>query len=212
MRKVSRIGQKHGRLFVLSNAGMNKNRQTMWHCICDCGKNTTVVNGNLVSGNTKSCGCGESESRGRVQKTHGESEGSEYNIWHHMKYRCLNPNSKNYKDYGGRGIKVCDRWINSFENFLADMGKMPTPKHSIDRFPDNNGNYEPTNCRWATQTEQCRNRRTSHWVEYHGEKKVLQEWAYELNTSNKAILYHINKYGDNKAIEHFKNKLNAKTA
>lgn len=210
--KMQRIGQRFGRLIVVSYHGANLHKQTMWNCLCDCGKTKIICNNNIISGNTRSCGCWETESRGKAQKTHGESEGREYNIWHHIKYRCLNPNSKNYKDYGGRGIKVCDRWLNSFENFLEDMGKMPTPKHTIDRFPNNDGDYEPANCRWGTKTQQNRNRRSSHWVEYNGKRKVLQEWAIELQVSHKAIQYQINKRGESEAIEYFKNKLKYKAA
>ena len=91
-------------------------------------------------------------------------EPAEYRAWANMKQRCNNPKDKDYKDYGGRGIKVCDRWLHNFENFLADMGKRPSPQHSIDRYPNNDGNYEPSNCRWATQIEQAQNRRKSHKV------------------------------------------------
>ena len=97
----------------------------------------------------------------RGQRTHGESHDNrttEYTSWLSMRMRCLQPSHDSYARYGGRGITICDRWINSFENFLADMGRKPTPQHSLDRFPDKDGNYEPTNCRWATKSEQIANR------------------------------------------------------
>jgi len=91
--------------------------------------------------------------------------------------RCTNPNTKGYSNYGGRGIKVCERWLHSFENFLADMGPKPSPAHSIDRYPDNNGNYEPKNCRWATRTEQSFNKRTNRLIQHNGETLPLSVWA-----------------------------------
>lgn len=100
----------------------------------------------------------------------------EHNTWMGMRERCEKKTDKRYQDYGGRGIKVCERW-QTFSNFLADMGRAPSEKHSLDRFPDKNGNYEPGNCRWATNTEQCRNKRDNHYITVKGDTKCLVEWS-----------------------------------
>ena len=108
-----------------------------------------------------------------------------------MKTRCSNPNDKHFDEYGGRGIKVCDRWLNSFENFLADMGEKPSPSHSIDRIKVN-GNYEPGNCRWATPEEQARNKRDNRLVTYHNETKCVTEWARELGVWHGVLIKRLN--------------------
>lgn len=130
--------------------------------MCDCGNKTIVSTGNLKNGTTKSCGCYQREyqaKRGRKNfYKHGLSNHPLYPTWSTMKSRCYNKNNISYKNYGARGIKVCDRWLNSFENFLKDMGEKPSDKHSLDRI-DINGDYEPSNCRWATPEEQAINKR-----------------------------------------------------
>jgi hypothetical protein len=105
------------------------------------------------------------------------SETQEYSIWLGIIQRCCNPNQEGYKKYGGRGITICDRWLNSFEAFFADMGLRPSPEHSIDRFPDQGGPYSPGNCRWATRKQQANNMRTNVILEYKGERHTLTEWA-----------------------------------
>jgi hypothetical protein len=150
-------GLRFGRLIVGEFSHKRKYLQ-YWSCICDCGGNTIAYAGNLKNGNTQSCGCFHSERFKHV--THGQSETWAYGIWGKMKDRCLNPNNQKYKDYGGRGIKIHERWLNSFENFSSDMGPRPSPKHSIDR-KDNDGDYAPDNCHWVTSKEQTRNKRTN---------------------------------------------------
>ena len=118
-----------------------------------------------------------------------------YNIWCSMKERCTVPSQKRFGRYGGRGIAVCDRWMKSFENFLADMGRRTSPQHSIDRWPDMNGNYEPTNCRWATVEMQARNRSNNHVIEFRGESRCITEWAEILGIKMGTISQRINKYG-----------------
>lgn len=112
----------------------------------------------------------------RPREKHGMSGTPEYWAWRDMKKRCLNPHSHEFINYGGRGIRVCDRWLNSFAAFLVDVGRRPSPKHSIDRI-ENDGNYEPGNCRWATVREQLANRRTTSWVTFRGETKTRSEWC-----------------------------------
>lgn len=111
----------------------------------------------LVKNHTKSCGCLRKKRAKEIKSIHGLSRSLEYKIWHSMKMRCTNDKVKAYKYYGGRGISVCERWM-KFENFISDMGLRPTTKHSIDRYPNKDGNYEPGNCRWATSSEQSENR------------------------------------------------------
>lgn len=154
-------------------------------CRCDCGEVGVYRLYSLRNGNTRSCGCLAKET-GFL--THGGSRLPEYGIWCGMRRRCSNPNDAAWRYYGGRGIKVCARWDESFSAFLEDMGRRPSPKHSIDRYPDNNGDYEPGNCRWATSKEQCRNTRANYLLEYGGETKCVSEWADQYGVSS-SILY-----------------------
>ncbi len=156
-------GQRFGRLITLRRDSSNKHFRTKWKCRCDCGNTISVFNFNLSKGNTQSCGCLQVERSAASHFTHGESRrrnqkecSREYSSWGAMFQRCVNPNNPAYPRYGGRGISICKRW-HKYENFLADMGRCPLGK-SIDRI-NNDGNYDPHNCRWATATEQARNQR-----------------------------------------------------
>lgn len=143
-------------------------------CACDCGNEITTSNKHLVSGSPSSCGCQRKRLIGSGQRTHGKFGTSVYSIYHSMLARCLNPKHIGFKHYGGRGITVCDRWQNSFENFYEDMGDRPTSKHSIDRI-DVDGDYCPENCRWATHTRQCNNKRNNVRTLYNGELLTYAE-------------------------------------
>ena len=131
---------------------------------------------------------------------------AEYRAWGHIKSRCYNPNVYNYNNYGGRGIAMCDRWLNSFENFLLDMGDRPSAKHSIDRI-NSNGDYEPSNCKWSTTKEQSRNLRTNHWIKYDGERLILSDWANKLNATPSNLSRMIKQKSIEYAFNHYKNKL-----
>ena len=150
-------GNVFSRLTVISYAGKRKGSQH-WNCKCECGAETAPSATSLTSGNTQSCGCLHSDTARALLRTHGESDSAEAHIFYGMKWRCYNPNTANFSDYGGRGITICDRWLNDIETFFADMGKRPSPDHSIDRI-DNDKGYSAENCRWTTHAEQMRNRR-----------------------------------------------------
>lgn len=133
-------------------------------CVCECGNLKSYLVSDLRSGEIRSCGCWKSRpDRPPPHLTHGEARtnkrSSEYRTWDGIKRRCSDPKRNSWKYYGARGITVCERWMNSYENFLADMGRRPSPQHSIDRYPNNDGNYESGNCRWATAKEQSANKR-----------------------------------------------------
>lgn len=153
-----------------------------WRCICDCGQESLVPTAYLIAGNTKSCGCGRRKRVGPEDIGKNLVHSAEGKILTGMIQRCGNPNVQSYKDYGGRGVKVCDRWLNSLRAFIDDMGPRPSPKHSIERI-DHNGNYEPSNCRWATKQEQARNTRKNKYIEYNGERLTQAEWADRIGIS-----------------------------
>lgn len=185
MQIIDLTGRVFGRLTVLYR-GENYKLKTTWVCKCECGNEKTVNYQNLIVGTSTSCGCFHKELLLKRITIHGNARrgriSSEFSIWSGMKDRCENERSEFYNRYGGRGISVCERWSISFENFLADMGKRSSKKHSIDRI-NNDGNYEPSNCRWATNLEQSRNRRNNVWIEYKGEKKIMTDVAKDLGVT-----------------------------
>lgn len=161
-RIVDITGQKFGRLTVLSQAGSNDEGKALWTCVCDCGNTVTVIGKALRSRTTKSCGCWKRQHTSDRFKKHGMVGTPEYKAWKAAKDRCFNPNNNHYEYYGARGVTMCDEWANSFEAFYAYVGPRP-PGTSLDRFPDNTGNYEPNNVRWASDSQQAYNRRPKRW-------------------------------------------------
>jgi hypothetical protein len=177
-------GIRFGRLLVI---GPNdKEGAYFWATLCDCGTIKSAYGGNLRAGNIKSCGCLKRENNIKRCQTHGKANHAEYKAWIAMRVRCYRKLGKGYPDYGGRGIKVCDRWLKSFDDFYHDMGPRPSKGHSIDRI-DNNGNYEPSNCKWSTRTQQNNNTRKTNFITIDDISLPIQEWARRFNISIGAI-------------------------
>jgi hypothetical protein len=177
-------GQRVCRLTLLQCIPSVNRSGERWVCKCECGTIKTVRRSGLLTGDSKSCGCLKRDHASSRFTKHGHAAAgkrtAEYNIWVGMRSRCRDQNYPGYCRYGGRGIAVCNRWEASFEDFLSDMGKRPTRAHSIDRI-DNDGNYEPDNCRWATRTQQARNTRQVNIVEFDGKSVTLPDLAEKLN-------------------------------
>jgi hypothetical protein len=166
-----KLGNRYGRLVVIGSIHI-RGLGTGWKCVCDCGKETYVASANLSSGNTTSCGCAALEAR----TTHGKSKDRVYVIWKAMRTRCQNPRAHEFRNYGGRGISVCERW-QKFENFLEDMGE-PPDRYWLERL-DNNGNYEPGNCKWDSPKNQLSNRRNNHVLSAFGRTQTITMWSEE---------------------------------
>lgn len=182
---IDLTGQRFGRLRALECVGFDKRHNRRWRCACDCGQGTVTITTKLRSGKKRSCGCLPRASVTQRNLTHGLRYAPEYRAWNQLRSRCSNPSNKHFKHYGGRGIRCCERW-SSFENFYADMGPKPSPQHSIDRV-NNDGNYEPGNCRWATRLEQANNTSATRWIRHDGRAQSLPSWARDTGLMRKTI-------------------------
>ena len=190
MQSLDLTGMVFNRFTVIckDDNSKSKTKNIKYICKCDCGNIKSVFGFSLKNGDTKSCGCFSLDKKTK----HGFYYTKEYGVWRNMIYRCNNINCKKYKLYGGRGIKVCDRWAISFENFINDIGFRPSNKHSLDRFPNKDGNYEPSNCRWADIYEQNSNTNRNIYYELNGEKKILSQYAKDWGVNYSAVHNHIN--------------------
>ena len=201
------IGFRFGKLLVISKGDITKSGYQRWLCQCDCGNTKAILRSSLISNHTKSCGCNRKSSCKVNFTKHGKHGTPEYISWQKMKNRCLNPNCKEFKYWGGKGVSICERWMNSFDNFLHDMGYKPTLKHTLDRFPDKNGNYEIGNCRWADKKEQSCNRKDNLWFEYKGNSMMLSDWAILLKVNYNAIYSQVKKKKFHDVYEFYKSKI-----
>jgi len=187
-------GQTFGRLTVLREMSSDKAHRS-WLCVCTCGTEKLVGHPSLKSGKTKSCGCLRRELVAKKMTRHGACASRKptraYKIWSGMIARCEIKSASGYEQYGGRGVKVCDRW-KSFENFLADMGEPPAGM-SIDRLDGSRG-YEPGNCRWATRQQQNENRKSVRWIEFDGKRMNVAQWAKHLGINNSTLLEALAKH------------------
>ena len=175
-------GLRFGRLEIIRLYGRDKNYNTLWECKCDCGNNCVVSAVHLKDSSTKSCGCLRAETLPPSNKIHGMSSSGAYSTYRAMLNRCINKDSDSYYRYGGRGISICERWIGKggILNFFKDMGVPPSDKYQIDRI-DNNGNYEPGNCRWVSSRENSRNKNNNVVLTLNGNSACLAAWSEELN-------------------------------
>jgi len=193
-RKINLTGRVFGRLTVIrETVGIRTSSGIMvrrWECICKCGGHHIVRQGNLMRGNTVSCGCLKREG---LHRTHGLVYTRTYRIWAGMKARCYFPAAKDFPYYGGRGIVVCHAWRSSFAVFLADMGECPGDQ-TLDRI-DNDGPYCPFNCRYASRTDQANNCRTNHIVTFNGISLTLAQWSRSTGIPYTALIQRINRLG-----------------
>jgi hypothetical protein len=192
---IPEIGDEFELVTVIAEAPNNRFGQRRWLCKCKCGTEKTILSYRLAQGLTRSCGCLQRKTASQMAKTHGKSGTTEYRIWIQMIQRCENPKHPHYDKYGGRGVKVCERWRTSFENFFEDMGTRPDGL-TIDRYPNKEGDYEASNCRWATQPEQVDNRSNTKLITHNGETLSLKEWAKKIGMSREALYarLYVNKW------------------
>lgn len=184
-------GQIFSRLTVIHRHGTNKEGKATWLCRCDCGAEKIICGKSLRAGHSQSCGCLNSDATAKRNLKHGmASRGNKhplYSNWCRIKQRCHNPDCEDYYLYGGRGVKVCERWRNSFEAFLEDVGSSKPAGTSIDRYPNREGNYEPGNTRWGTDEMQANNKRNNVILSLNGEEMTIAQWARKLNCDSRPI-------------------------
>lgn len=195
---IDLTGQRFGKLMVIGRADSrikpNGAKESAWVCLCECGNTTIVTRTNLKR--ARSCGCSKNHYISESKITHGLSNSRIYRIWRNMKSRCYNPNAARYESYGGRGIKVCDEWRNSFESFYSwAMSNGYSDELSIDR-KDVNGNYTPDNCRWIPMDKQADNKSNSRLFEYNGEAHTVSEWSKIFGISRDIIWNRIKRGWD----------------
>ena len=200
MRKVDLSGRRFGLLVARDDVGTKGGRR-IWECDCDCGNVTTVAASNLTTGNSSSCGCKFLSAVTR----HGKSFHPLYKTWMGIWQRCTDKSNKDYKNYGGRGISVCGRW-KDIDLFIFDMGSRPDGG-TIDR-KDNNKNYSKSNCRWATRTEQVRNRRVTKYLTLNGETLTMKQWSEKIGITYSSLHQRVNSLGWSvkKALTHSKGR------
>lgn len=189
-KSINLIGQHFNRLTIIDYAGRNNKNCCVWLCLCDCGNRKKVVGYDLRRGHTKSCGCLNKERVKKAATSHGATADNrrdpEYAVWNNMIQRCENPKNNQYKNYGARGIKVCDQWRNDYSAFIKDIGKRPSNNHSIERI-DVDGDYEPSNCKWVTPKEQARNRRIKNTTGVNGVTKKDDRFIVKMKVNGKTI-------------------------
>ena len=173
---IDLTGRVFGRLTVIERSGSGL--PVRWRCRCECGNETASFGTNLKAGTARSCGCLRDELVAVRMTKHGRHDTPEYQAWANAKSRCHNSHAQAFRNYGGRGIVMCDRWRDDFAAFYADMGERPGHRYTLERI-DNDGPYSPDNCRWATYSEQLRNTRQNRVLEFNGKRQPLMDWAIE---------------------------------
>lgn len=194
MSKINDLtGKKFGRLKVIEYYGTNKNGRALWLCQCDCGNKKVVLGNTMISKLVISCGCYNREQAKKRKTKHSMSNIKLYKVWNGIKTRCYNKKFTYYNNYGGRGITMCDEWKNDFAKFYSwAINNGYTEGLTIDRI-NNDGNYEPSNCRWATRREQNNNMRKTIIIKYNGKEQTISKWAKEFNLNRTALYYRIKR-------------------